>query len=150
MQCGVGSSGRRKGGLCASNSASWVCWAGFEDLRPKAASPRGSPREDYGSLFPLLLVFYTSTLTPLYWLRPFNGNRKHHTVKCGRPLNANRRDVGQQAIHQAAITSLGFSWYSKCLLDGNLLNRLSCALKTWFIIINHWNVNMEHFPTLDN
>ena len=66
MLGGVGSSGRRKGGLCASHSASWVCWAGFEDLRPKAASPRGTPREGSGSLSPLLLVFYTSTLTPLY------------------------------------------------------------------------------------
>ena len=45
MQVGVGSSGRRKGGLCSSHSASWVSWVGFEDLRPKAASPRGTPRE---------------------------------------------------------------------------------------------------------
>ena len=35
---GVGSSGLRKGGLYAPHSASWVCWAGFEDLRSKAAS----------------------------------------------------------------------------------------------------------------
>ena len=35
----------QKGRLCASHGASWVCWVGFEDLRPKAASPRGTPRE---------------------------------------------------------------------------------------------------------
>ena len=52
MQGGVGSYGDRKGGLCASHSASWVCWAGFDDLRPKAASPRGTPREGSGSLSP--------------------------------------------------------------------------------------------------
>ena len=52
MQGGVGSSVRRVGGLCASHSASWVCWAGFKDLRPKAASPRGTPREGSGSLSP--------------------------------------------------------------------------------------------------
>ena len=52
MQGGVRSSVHRKGGLCASHSASWVCWAGFEDLRPKAASPRGTPREGSGSLSP--------------------------------------------------------------------------------------------------
>ena len=50
MLGGVGSSGRREGGLCASHSTSWVCWAGFEDLRPKAASPCGTPREGSGSL----------------------------------------------------------------------------------------------------
>ena len=54
MQGGVGSSGRRRGGLCASHGAILVCWAGFEDLRPKAASPRGTPREGSGSLSPLL------------------------------------------------------------------------------------------------
>ena len=42
----------KKGGLRASHSASWVCWAGFEDLRPKAASPRGTPHEGSGSLSP--------------------------------------------------------------------------------------------------
>ena len=52
MQGGVGSSGRRKGGLHASHSKSCVCWAGFDDLRPKAASPRGTPREGSGSLSP--------------------------------------------------------------------------------------------------
>ena len=34
VQGGVGNSVRRKRGLCASHSASWVCWAKFEDLRP--------------------------------------------------------------------------------------------------------------------
>ena len=52
MQGGVGSSGRRIGGLCASHSESWVCSAGFEDLRSKAASPCGTPREGSGSLSP--------------------------------------------------------------------------------------------------
>ena len=32
-----------------------MCWTGFEDLRPKAASPRGTPREGSGSLS-LLMV----------------------------------------------------------------------------------------------
>ena len=56
MQGGVGSSGGQKWGLCASHSASWVCWAGFEDLRPKAASLRGAPREGSGSLSRLVSV----------------------------------------------------------------------------------------------
>ena len=30
-----------------------MCWAGFEDLRPKAAFPRGTPREGSRSLSPL-------------------------------------------------------------------------------------------------
>ena len=62
----MGSTGRRKGGLCASHSASWVCWAGFEDLRPKAASPRGTPREGSGSLSPLdrMLFYSTSSMRP--------------------------------------------------------------------------------------
>ena len=55
MQSGLGSSGCRKGGLCAFHSASWVCWARLEDLRPKAASPRWTSREGSGSLSPLYL-----------------------------------------------------------------------------------------------
>ena len=57
----VDSSGHQKGGLCASHSASWVCWAGFEDLRPKAASPRGTPCEGSGSLSPLVRGYKTDT-----------------------------------------------------------------------------------------
>ena len=52
MQGGMGTSGRRKGGLRASHCASLVCRAGFVDLHPKAASPRGTPREGSGSLSP--------------------------------------------------------------------------------------------------
>ena len=62
MQGGVGSSGRRNGGLCASHSASWVCWAGFEDLRPKAASPRGTPREGSDSLSPCCILHFIGIL----------------------------------------------------------------------------------------
>ena len=58
----VGSSGRRKGGSCASHSASWVCWAGFEDLRPKAASPRATSREGSGSLSPYIVLAYLMLL----------------------------------------------------------------------------------------
>ena len=49
-----------KGGLCASHSASLVCWAGFEDLRPKAASPHGKPRKGSGSLSPHFIALELS------------------------------------------------------------------------------------------
>ena len=63
-------------------------------------------------------VLYSSISTPLYRVRPFNRNGKHHTVTCGR---SNRRDIGQQALHQTAITSLGSSCSIR-LFDVTLYN----------------------------
>ena len=69
MQDLVDSSGRQKGGLCPSQGPSRVCWAGFEDLRPKAASHRGTQREGSGSLSPhpdRLCYHCHSSTTPSY------------------------------------------------------------------------------------
>ena len=45
-----------------------MCWAGFEDLRPKAASPRGTPREGSGSLYVVLEKFPFNIANKVYYL----------------------------------------------------------------------------------